>query len=265
MRAVDQWRARNTARVHPEIDYGFGWTHPEQPDTRWRVSYNPGSNEVIAVTRDGAIETLGTAASVDDLDRRLAGWEHHAEGGSIDWVRDRVDLDPDVARFHEPVHGPGVHGVLIDTHGGVHLLDRVTDVHDALNELTRDRHVVTHGHDEMSITSAGSGVNPWATVLAGTGWVVNGEALFHTRDRLPLDQRFLDRVAAIRPQPLEPSPDHDRLIADVLDRDVDNDTARDGGQHRAPDVEIDLTDNTISSASRRVVRAPAGRSWDFDL
>ena len=119
--SIDQWRARNVHRAASDSEFGATWTSAVDPDEPWRLAWNSGSCELYAVSgRDGDVETLGTYATRDDVVAALPDWEQRAtQPGGLDWVRERVLLDPDVGRFElpQPSAEQPVYGVVLHADG----------------------------------------------------------------------------------------------------------------------------------------------------
>ena len=67
--AYDAWIERDPARRAAEVDFGTTWTTDRRPGETWRLSWNTGSGELVAVTRGGDdVEVLGRFDSAEEVE-----------------------------------------------------------------------------------------------------------------------------------------------------------------------------------------------------
>ena len=92
MTAYDEWIGQSSARHAPEVDFGTTWTTAQRPDVNWRLSWNTGSHELIAVTRPGdEVERLGWYPSIEEAARVVSDWVQLAsQPGGLDTMRSHI-------------------------------------------------------------------------------------------------------------------------------------------------------------------------------
>ena len=195
MTAYDDWIERDPARRAAEVDFGTTWTRDRDPDETWRVSWNTGSGELVAVNRTGDdVEVLGTFATVEDVRDAIPDWPERAvrPGGLDDLRRDLAEhersrsmaaavfgivIRPDgsTSPLHEPVTID-----IVEQHVGTDALD-LARVHPNLTS-GRPLHMIVDdlGH------AKGLQVNPLATLLYGSGWPILGTAVLFDDNGDPL-------------------------------------------------------------------------------
>lgn len=102
--ALDTWRAADPARNSPDVDYGMSWSSKQEPERRWRVSWNTGSGDLYAVDQtDETVIVLGRCSSREHVDTLFDDWTR---------LHDQVDgldrLSVRLARSSPHPEGPSV-------------------------------------------------------------------------------------------------------------------------------------------------------------
>ena len=185
-----RWIERDPARHGPEVDFGTQWTSDRRPHEMWRVSWNSGSGELVAVTHAGdEVEVLGQFDSADDVTQALPHWARQAlHPGGLDDVR--LALAERRRALTEPQPPPPVYGMVIEPDGSTrnlhepitaqaaarHIGTDVLDVARVRPERAENRRGVMMWVDDLGHTK-GLPVNPVATQLYGTGWPIVGTAV----------------------------------------------------------------------------------------
>ena len=84
--ALDTWRAADPARNSPDVDYGMSWSSKQEPECRWRVSWNTGSGDLYAVdVGEQTVIELGHCTSREDADTAIEDWANvHKQADGLD-------------------------------------------------------------------------------------------------------------------------------------------------------------------------------------
>ena len=88
---LDRWRELKPTRYSPDIDYGMRWRSANDPNRRWRVSWNSGSGDLYAVDQhDNNVIDLATFEDQTTANHAIEGWAklHHRADG-LDRLRTR--------------------------------------------------------------------------------------------------------------------------------------------------------------------------------
>ena len=247
MTTVNDWINADPQRRAPEFDFGTQWTREHDPTTEWAVTYNTGTGELYARTRDGSdVEVLGQFADPQDVADALPDWGRRSmQPGSLDWVRrEALALErsqPTVAD-DDPVYA-----VVLGTDGERLALRSPQSIGDVAIRLdapdldvarvnTGDRTdrvlmwVDDNAHrDDLPVNAA-------ATQLYGTGWPILGNAVVVTDDKSPLPPALVnDLVGDIE------TPDYQLDVASLESRPLDwEEHHRDREAQPDSDVEVDL-------------------------
>jgi hypothetical protein len=211
--AYDDWIERNPTRRAVEVDFGATWTRDRDTDETWRVSWNSGSGELVAVTRAGDdVEVLGTFASVEDVRDAVPDWSELAvRPGGLDHLRRALTeherrltsesrvfgmiIRPDgsTSQLHQPVTID-----IVEQHVGTNALD-LARVHPNLTS-GRSLHMFV---DDLGHAKSLQ-VNPLATLLYGSGWPILGTAVLFDDDARPLPRSLS--------QGLSTDPEHEPAV-----------------------------------------------------
>ena len=91
--ALDAWRAADPARQSPDVDYGMSWSSKDDPERRWRVSWNTGSGDLYAVDElDEKVIDLGRYASREAIDGKNKDWTRlHDQPDGFGRLREMLD------------------------------------------------------------------------------------------------------------------------------------------------------------------------------
>lgn len=196
---VRSWMDRDTRRHAPEVDFGTCWTRESDPDTEWKLTWNGGTGELYAHSRDD-IEVLRTFDTALDVKRALPDWARHAvQPGGLDWAR-RLTIGADVTTPSDG--GVAVYGIVLGTDGTHTKLHQPVEHPDVIARIGSPLDIVTIDLAEQVIMwvddlghSKHLPVNPTATVLYGTGWPIVGDVVISTGDDRPLRTDIVRRLA----------------------------------------------------------------------
>ena len=207
MNPYDAWLARVPARRAPEVDFGTTWTSDFDLDEPWRLSWNSGTGELIAVSHTThGVEVLGSFERAEDVGTAVPDWAQRAlRPGGLDDLR--ADL---VARERRLVeHGPdAVYGLVIRPDG------TTTTLHEPVSAVHLDEHIGTRLFDvarvhpdvlpgravHMFVDDLGHSkalpVNLVATMLYGNTWPILGTAVVVDDSDARLPRFFVDGLSA---------------------------------------------------------------------
>ena len=242
MTTVKEWINSDARRRAPEFDFGTQWTREHDPHTDWAVTYNTGTGELYARTRNGDdVEVLGQFADPQDVAEALPDWGRRStQPGSLDWVR-REALSLQHAQPAVDADDP-VYAVVLSTNGhrtALRTPQSIGDVAIRLDAPDLDVARVNTGDrtdrvlmwvDDNSHRN-GLPVNSAATQLYGTGWPILGDVVVITDDRTPLPPALVRQII----------PNHDHQTPDLA-VDVDHPGPRSlewEDHHRDRDAPLD--------------------------
>jgi len=220
MTTVNEWINQDARRRAPEFDFGTQWTREHDPNTDWAVTYNTGTGELYARTRNGDdVEVLGQFSDPQDVAEALPDWGRRStQPGSLEWVRREalslqqsqptvndndpiyavvlsVDGDPTVLRTPQSI---GDIAIRLDAGDLAHSTTAALDYSDVNTGDRTDRVVMwvddrTNGND-LAVNSA-------ATQLYGTGWPILGDAVVVTDNKQPLPPALVQDIIPNLDQP----------------------------------------------------------------
>ena len=210
--AYDAWVERDPARRAAEVDFGTTWTTDRRPGETWRLSWNTGSGELVAVTRTGDdVEVLGRFDSADEVSRTLPDWPQRAlRPDGLDGALHAVTEHE--RRLHEapalsPVYGMVLHpdGSTSALHEPVTLASAYEHLGTTLVDVARVRPDITQSRTVHMLVddlghAKGLPLNPLATLLYGSGWPILGTAVVLDDNDAPLP-RSLSEGLNTDPQP----------------------------------------------------------------
>lgn len=198
MTTVNEWISTDARRRAPEFDFGTQWTREHDPHTDWAVTYNTGTGELYARTRNGDdVELLGQFADPQDVADALPDWGRRStQAGSLDWARRQaLAVVQNVADVDAHVRDP-IYGIVINTDGSTIALREPQTISAVAGRLGSDLDVATVNTGDrtdrviMWVDDLGQDkhlpVNAVATRLYGTGWPILGNAVIVTDDNQPL-------------------------------------------------------------------------------
>ena len=209
MTTLREWINEDPLRRAPEFDFGTQWTREHDPNTEWAVTYNTGTGELYARTRNGDdVEVLGQFADPQDVADAVPDWGRRSmQSGSLDWIR-REAFALNAAAL-EPDHGgKPIYGIVLDTDGHTIPLDQPQTIGDVAQRLATDPDLtldvarVNTGDrtDRVVMFVDDDGhrknlpVNATATELYGTGWPILGDAVVVNDDNSPLPEHLTNRL-----------------------------------------------------------------------
>jgi len=245
--ADEAWIGRDPARRAAEVDFGTTWTTDRRPGETWRLSWNTGSGELVAVTGgDDDVEVLGRFDSAEDVSKAVPDWAQRAlRPGGLDHTRH--DLAERARGRSEPADTAPVYGMVIRPDGSTsplrepvtlgvaeeHLGTRVVDVARVRPDVSRDQPVHMLVDDQGH--AKGLPLNPLATMLYGTGWPILGTVVVVDDNDAPLPHSLSEGLntdpdpASVIEQATGPDPS-DQAGVDV-----------DAGRGQELDTDMDLS------------------------
>lgn len=199
MTTVNEWIKEDARRRAPEFDFGTQWTREHDPHTEWAVTYNTGTGELYARTRNGDdVEILGQFADPQDIAEALPDWGRRSpQAGSLDWARREALAVHQPSRDVDTGLDDPIYGIVINTDGSTVAFREPQHRADIAIELDTDDldvAVVNTGDRTdrvvMWVDNRSNDhdlpVNATATQLYGTGWPIVGNAVVVTDDQRPL-------------------------------------------------------------------------------
>ena len=203
--AYEAWIERDPARRAAEVDFGTTWTTDRRPGETWRLSWNTGSGELVAVTRGGDdVEVLGRFDSAEDVSQALPDWAQRAlrPGGLDDARHDLAERARGLTRAGVVISGVRDGASVLTAPparctsrsptdaAACHIGADVLDVARVRPDITQGRpvHMLVDdlGH------AKGLPLNPLATLLYGSGWPILGTAVVLDDNDAPLPRSLSD-------------------------------------------------------------------------
>ena len=202
--AYDAWIERDPARRAAEVDFGTTWTTDRRPGETWRLSWNTGSGELVAVTRGGDdVEVLGRFDSAEEVSRALPDWAQRAlRPDGLDGARH--DLAERERGLNGTASSSPVYGMVLRPDGSTSALHEPVTYNAAachigadVLDVARVRPDITQGRPVHMLVddlghAKGLPLNPLATLLYGSGWPILGTAVVLDDNDAPLPRSLSD-------------------------------------------------------------------------